>query len=1430
MSRWAAVVIAGVATVTLSGQTSSRGATTSAGTTTRPPAPPAPILRPPAVPLVAHDPYFSIWSPADRLTDAATVHWTGKAHPLTSLIRVDGETWRLMGPTPTNIAAMAQTSLAVKPTRTIYTFASARIKVTLTFMTPALPSDLDVLSRPVTYISWDVASADGKPHQVQAYFDCGADIAVNTTDQQVQLDYPKIDGLAVARVGTPDQPVLGRKGDDVRIDWGYGYLAAPSGSGSMVSGGNGGRLRTGFTNTGTIQAPGDPIAPAAVSAGRHTMAAAWDMGVVGAQPSTRYAMLAYDDIKSIRYFEHDLVAWWRRNGATIDATLAIAARDRASLDARAKAFDADLQNDLESTGGAKYAQVAMLAYRQTLAATKLVADTNGQPLLFPKENFSNGCIATVDVIYPMAPEFLLFGPALAKAMVVSNLDYASSARWKFPFAPHDLGTYPWATGQVYGGGERTEDNQMPVEETGNIMILVAAISKMEGNADFAGRYWPVLTKWAEYLRDKGFDPENQLSTDDFAGHLAHNVNLSAKAIVALGAYAQMAGLHGDKAAAADYRTLAERFAARWVKEADDGDHFRLAFDQPGTWSQKYNMVWDRVLGLNLFPAAVAQKEMAFYRRTQNTYGLALDNRRLYTKLDWITWTATLTGSRADFEALVSPVFDFLNTTPHRVPMSDWYWTHDATHTGFQARSVVGGVFLKLLYDDAVWKKWAGHDRRDGPITRWDEALPLGNGLLGALVWGENSVVRISLDRGDLWDLRIPDELKHPDWTYATIQRLHQAGDQKQLSALFDVPYDQIPYPTKLPGGRIELTFDPSVHVSSFALNEKTASAHVDAGSATIDARVDAVMKAGLFEINGPQPEVRLIRPAGLDKLGYGPAAFASDANTWTLKQDAALGLSYVVAVSRRPTPTGARYAFTIAASRKGEDVVASARATVSAALDASDAQARHAHEQWWSRFWSTSTVSVPDARIQTQYDTVKYFYGAASRADAPPMPLQGVWTADAGGLAPWKGDYHHDLNTQMTYLAYHEAGLRESGASSLNQMWDLLPRFKAFAKTFYGVDGAVVPGVMAIDGQALGGWSQYSLSPTNGAWNAQSFYLEWKYTQDAAFLHDRAYPWCTAVGDALAHLLTPDAAGRLKLPLSTSPEIFDNSARAWLTPNTNYDLSLMRFLFAANAEMADALADKTAAARWRSLLARLDPLDRDPTTGALTFARGVPFDQSHRHFSHAMAIYPLGTLNIEGSDSDRATIGLTLDQIESRGTKQWVGYSFAWYSAMAARAGQADRALTYLQTFVRAFTGPNGFHLNGDQTKTGLSSFTYRPFTLEGNFLAMQAVHEMLLQSWGGVVRVFPAVSDQWRDVSFRDLRAEGGFVVTAERKAGRTTRVNIRATHPVTLHLRDPFAGATPTWNRVDLRRDGRDVVVTLAAGESLAGSAPAGRSGHQR
>ena len=432
--------------------------------------------------------------------------------------------------------------------------------------------------------------------------------------------------------------------------------------------------------------------------------------------------------------------YWRKDGAEASDLINAAVDDYNSLAQECERFDAQLTADLQRAGGEKYAKIAALAYRHCFAAGKFVADRNGQPLQFCKENHSNGCIATSDVFYPMAPQFLLMGPTLTKSVLVPFMEYAASERWRFPFAPHDLGTYPKANGQRYGGGEKSEQNQMPVEESGNMLILFAALAKMEGNADFAARYWDQLSQWADYLQAKGFDPENQLCTDDFAGHLAHNVNLSAKAICGLASYAMLCEMRGKRAEAEKYAKLAKGFAKKWAEEASSGDHYRLAFDRPKTWSQKYNLVWDRILGFGLFPDKVVKTETAYYRKVQNKYGLPLDSRSDYTKLDWVLWTATLTNDRDDFEAIVGPVYRFLNETPDRFPMTDWYFTSTAKRRGFTARPVVGGVFLRMLYDVPVWSKYASMDKTKAsgwaPMPKPPVVTPL---------------VRTSEESGVIWD-------------------------------------------------------------------------------------------------------------------------------------------------------------------------------------------------------------------------------------------------------------------------------------------------------------------------------------------------------------------------------------------------------------------------------------------------------------------------------------------------------------------------------------------------------------------------------------------------------------------------------------------------------------------------------------------------------
>ncbi|MBU0639899.1 MAG: alpha-L-fucosidase [Planctomycetes bacterium] len=706
-----------------------------------------------------------------------------------------------------------------------------------------------------------------------------------------------------------------------------------------------------------------------------------------------------------------------------------------------------------------------------------------------------------------------------------------------------------------------------------------------------------------------------------------------------------------------------------------------------------------------------------------------------------------------------------------------------------------------------------------PIERWDEALPLGNGCMGGLLWGGGSRINLSLDRGDLWDLRTPDVYQREDWNYATLKRLQDAGDQTTISKLFDEPYDSIPYPTKIPAGRLEIELDPGTQARTFTLDLQHATGHVETGHGDVECFYSATEPVALLRIKGRPASVRLVPPAALKRLGYAAAVEGRDEATRWFVQDGVEGQRFAVVLGSRTTDNATELALAIPSTRDGADPLAVGRQRVAEVLSKGYETLLADHRAWWRRFWSTSHVGVPDEAIQAHYDLVKHFYGAASRPDAPPMPLQGVWTADDGGLPPWKGDFHNDLNTQMTYLAYHTAGLTEAGESFVNFNWDLRPAYQRFAREFYDAPGLIVPGVMALDGQPLGGWSQYALSPTMGAWVAHSFYLHWRYTMDEAFLRERAYPWCADVGEALLALLKPDERGKLKLPLSSSPEIFDNSLRAWLPPNSNFDLALLRWLFGALAEMAEAAGQADAAQKWQAALADLDELDVEGAAGPLTFAHGLPYHESHRHFSHVMAIHPLGTLNIDGTDRNRAVVQASLDRILEKGTDAWCGYSFSWMACLLARCGRAEEALDHLKTYQHAFILRNGFHANGDQTRSGLSRFTYRPFTLEGNFLAMQAVHEMLLQSWGGVIRVFPAVSERWKDASFIDLRAEGAFRVSAQRENGRTVKVSVAADRGGEVRLRDPFGGESVDWNRPDVQKRGSDYEVVLERGAVLTG-----------
>lgn len=632
-------------------------------------------LRPPTVPLITVDPYFSVWSMSDSLNSDVTRHWTGKPNPITGMAVIDGKKALFMGKQD-DIKPMRQTGLHVDALSTYYTFEAAGIELKLKFTASLIPDDLPLLSRPVSYLELSAVSLDAKPHHIDVNIMVGDEICLNEKGEKETETCEVILPVDAAcmKMGAKDQQVLCQSGDDIRINWGYFYLAV-KGAAQNVS---------------------------AISEGRSNLiCASCEMNTE--ENSHALILFAYDDIYSIEYFHEKLQAFWKKDGLKIEDALAKAILEYESVINKCRSFSEKLYHDALKTGGEKYAELTALAYRQAVAAHKLVCDKEGNILFISKECFSNGCAATVDVTYPSAPLFLLYNPELLKGMLRPVFRYANSSVWPFDFAPHDAGQYPLLNGQVYSGGTDPE-SQMPVEECGNMLILCAAIAVAEKDASFVRENIELIKKWACYLEEHGLDPERQLCTDDFAERIEHNCNLSIKAIMALASYSIICAKLGDRQSAEKYDVLSRDMAAKWAEMASNGDgSTKLAFHLPDTYSMKYNIIWDMLFHTGLFPDTLFQSEFKSYFRHFNRYGLPLDNRKNYTKSDWLIWCASLTDNKADFEAFIEPLWKAYNESESRVPLTDWYDTETAKQIAFQNRTVVGGYFVKLLKESGKMK-------------------------------------------------------------------------------------------------------------------------------------------------------------------------------------------------------------------------------------------------------------------------------------------------------------------------------------------------------------------------------------------------------------------------------------------------------------------------------------------------------------------------------------------------------------------------------------------------------------------------------------------------------------------------------------------------------------------------------------------------------
>ncbi len=716
---------------------------------------------------------------------------------------------------------------------------------------------------------------------------------------------------------------------------------------------------------------------------------------------------------------------------------------------------------------------------------------------------------------------------------------------------------------------------------------------------------------------------------------------------------------------------------------------------------------------------------------------------------------------------------------------------------------------------------ARHDLVFGAFaSTWDEAIPLGNGLVGALIWKKGESLRMSLDRADLWDLRPVAEFSGPEFRFAWVREHVLKRDYDPVHRMGDIPYDRDPAPTKIPAAALEFDISALGEIDSVRLSLAEAVCRVKwKNGARLTAFIHATEPVGWFTFEGLPATLmpRLVPPAyaapvpasdadrnsltakTLASLGYPAPEIVRDGTSVRCHQEGWGGMSYEVAAEwNRPSEgilTGVWSISSLYPEKDGGTPGVSgasqfAPQSVAEAFKRSLARDLESHLAWWKTFWAKSTIEIPDAVLEKQWYLETYKFGAASRRGAPPITLQAVWTADDGNLPPWKGDFHNDLNTELSYWPCYSGNRLEEGQAFLDWLWAIKPRAEEYTKLYFGVEGLNVPGVATLDGSPMGGWIQYSLGPTVSAWLAQHFYLHWRYSGDRAFLEERAYPYLKSVAVFLDRLAERREDGKRKLPLSSSPEINDNRIDAWFKETTNFDLALIRWLYGAAAMMADELGFAEDAGRWRRILGEWPELAQAEDDGRLLIAPGYPLTGSHRHFSHLMAIHPLGLVDWSGGEASRRTIRAALSELDRLGPDGWCGYSYSWLGSLAARAMDGDKAAAALRTFAECFCLPNSFHANGDQTKSGKSKLTYRPFTLEGNFAFAAAIQEMLLQGHTDVVRVFPAVPAAWKDASFDSLRACGAFLVSARMDDGRIVEVRVTSEKGGTLRLENPFSG----------------------------------------
>ena len=717
------------------------------------------------------------------------------------------------------------------------------------------------------------------------------------------------------------------------------------------------------------------------------------------------------------------------------------------------------------------------------------------------------------------------------------------------------------------------------------------------------------------------------------------------------------------------------------------------------------------------------------------------------------------------------------------------------------------------------------------VENWDEAVPLGNGKLGTLVYGDGSPLKLSVDRVDLWDERPHPNTLDKGFTFKNLVKLSRSGKQEdweERKRLFEIIAADKAYPTKLTAGRLELDFgvktdDIQTHLS---IQEAVASVLVNGGkTGKAELFLSATKFVGVARVwgnyqlkfhipmylsgdeNGKWGNYSGIGDTKRDGcLRYPRAETVAENGYYYYKQPTLEDFSFGIVALKKDFGEYSEIYYTIGTSKDSEDFIATAKAELASVAEIGYETLKAEHIAWWKKYWAKSEISIGEPLLEKTYYRSYYLFASCSRKGYYPMPLQGVWTADNDSIPPWKGDYHHDTNTQLSYQSFLKGNRMEEGSCFIDYLWNLREVFQDFAKSFYGVKGLIIPATSTLNGKPLGGWAHYTLSPTMTIWTAQSFDEYWLYTGDKKFLRTRAYPFFKAVGEAIYALLE-EKDGKLYLPLSSSPEIYDATRKAYLQPNSNFDLALLIYLFKTLKNYAEILGKN--AEKYEKILSKLDAIAIDEE-GVIMLDKTQRLPESHRHFSHVMCLYPLHLINYDSEENKRIYEN-TMLHLEQLGTGWWVGFSFAMYAQICAMMRNGGAAYEKLRMFAKGYVAANGFHSNGDFKHYGFSQWHYRPFTLESSFGFCDALQEMLLQEHNGYIELFPATPEEWSEkASFKKLRSYQGVLVSATLKDGVPQKALLESKKAVKIRVLNNFGS-----DMLCVKENGKERTVQVKQGE---------------